>query len=539
MSIEYSGGISGDIFDNNQAQVLVPKTDLLPDGHRLWGNAMGSAVSNSHVRQRLLIHVVAYQAESTLKDVLGRVPLSVLEHLDVEILVVDDSSQDETFSIGREYAAAHPEMPLTVLRNEYNQGYGGNQKIGYTYASEKGFDFVALIHGDGQYAPEELERLLEPLLHHTADAVLGSRMIRPRDALKGGMPLYKYVGNKVLTRTQNALLRQNLSEYHSGYRIYRVSALDNIHYRLNTNDFHFDTQIILQLMNSGAKIVELPIPTYYGDEISRVNGLRYALDVFRDTTSAFFHGLGLWQQRRFDPIRRNTSRYRSKLTFTSPHSLAVAATCEGSRVIDLGSGPGDIANALQAKGCAVAVVDLEKPEAVPSGIDVVVQDLNDDLLFNSDGFDTILMLDVIEHLADPEDFLDRLRDQFSHESKTLIMSTPNIAFVSQRLSLLLGQFNYGETGILDRTHTRLFTFRTLKHLLRDAGFDVTTVRGVPAPVPLVVPGRLGHVLLRVNELLIKVSKTLFAFQIFVVAESSPSVEFLVADAERGKQQIEE
>jgi 2-polyprenyl-3-methyl-5-hydroxy-6-metoxy-1,4-benzoquinol methylase len=225
------------------------------------------------------------------------------------------------------------------------------------------------------------------------------------------------------------------------------------------------------------------------------------------------------------------------LAFTSPHSLAIAATRDGSRVIDLGSGPGEIASALQAKGCAVTVVDLEVPDAVPPGIDVVIQDLNDDLLFNSDAFDTILMLDVIEHLADPEEFLDRLRDQFGHEPKTLIMSTPNIAFLSQRLSLLLGQFNYGETGILDRTHTRLFTFRTLKHLLRDAGFDIKSVQGVPAPVPLVVPGRLGHALLRLNELLIKLSKTLFAFQILVVAESSPSVEFLVADAKRGKQQI--
>jgi glycosyltransferase involved in cell wall biosynthesis len=502
------------------------------------GHTMESSASNREVRPRLLIHVVAYQAEATLKDVLDRVPLSVLEHLDVEILVVDDSSPDQTFSIGREYAAAHPEMPLTVLRNEYNQGYGGNQKIGYSYASQHGFDFVALIHGDGQYAPEELGRLLKPLLDDDADAVFGSRMIEPRGAIRGGMPLYKYLGNKILTRIQNALLRRDLSEYHSGYRIFRVVTLDNIHYKLNTNDFHFDTQIILQLMSSGARIVELPIPTYYGDEISRVNGMRYAWDVVRDTRSAFFHGLGLWQQRRLDPIRRTSARYRSKLTFTSPHSLAIAATPTGSRVVDLGSGPGEIAHALQAKGCELTVVDLEEPEAVPVGIDVVVQDLNDDLQFSSDGFDTILMLDVIEHLADPEDFLDRLRSQFRHEPKTLILSTPNIAFVSQRLSLLMGQFNYGETGILDRTHTRLFTFRSLKHLLRDAGFDMTTVRGVPAPVPLVLPGRLGHVLLRVNELLIKVSKTLFSFQIFIVAKSSPSVEFLVADAKQSHRHIE-
>lgn len=479
---------------------------------------------------RLLIFVVAYEAESTLKDVLDRVPRTVLASMDVEVLIVDDSSRDRTFEIGREYAAAHPEIPLTVLRNEYNQGYGGNQKVGYAYAADRGFDFVALIHGDGQYAPEELGRLLEPLVEGRADAVFGSRMIRPSAALAGGMPLYKFVGNRILTFVQNTLLRRSLSEYHSGYRIYRVSALERLHYRLNTNDFHFDTQIILQLMNSGARIVELPIPTYYGDEISRVNGLRYAGNVVLDTAANVFHRFGFWQQRRLDPAVEAGSPYRSKLGFTSPHSLAVDAVESGTAVFDLGAGPGDVATALAAKGCRVTVVDVVEPETTPEGIEVVIQDLNGPLVFDVSGADTILMLDVIEHLTDPEDFLERLRGQFGHEPKTFVLSTPNIAFAIQRISLLFGQFNYGRTGILDRTHTRLFTFRTLRHLLRDAGFEVEVIRGVPAPFPLVAGGLVGRILLRVNEALIRVSKTLFSFQIFVVARSTPSVEFLVRDA---------
>jgi hypothetical protein len=125
-----------------------------------------------------------------------------------------------------------------------------------------------------------------------------------------------------------------------------------------------------------------------------------------------------------------------------------------------------------------------------------------------------------------------LRLQFDHEPITLVLSTPNIAFAIQRLSLLLGQFNYGRTGILDRTHTRLFTFRTLRHLLRDAGFRIRVMRGVPAPFPLVAGDRVGGVLLRLNEILIRLSKTLFSFQIFVVAESTPSVLYLVDDAKR-------
>jgi len=490
----------------------------------------GSVTVASTTRSRLLVFIVAYQAEATLKDVLDRIPLGLSDGVEIEVLVVDDASQDRTFDIGREYSVAHPEMPLTVLCNRYNQGYGGNQKIGYAYAAANGFDFVALVHGDGQYAPEVLPELLQPLLDGKADAVFGSRMLEPGSARAGGMPRYKWIGNKILTRMQNVLLRSKMSEFHSGYRLYRVSALEEVHYELNTNDFHFDTQIILQLMNSGSRIVELPIPTYYGDEISRVNGIRYARDVMTNTVANLFHELGLFQQRRLDPVVEKTSPYRSKLGFASPHSFAVAAVLANSRVIDLGAGPGDVAEALVAKGCDVTVVDMETPQSDTANIDVIIQDLNDPLEFDTSTYDTIMMLDVIEHLADPEDFLDRLRSQFNDTPKTLILSTPNIAFVAQRLSLLFGQFNYGRTGILDRTHTRLFTFRTLKHLLRDAGFELKTVRGLPAPYPLVAGSRLGLWLIRINNGLIRLSKTLFSFQIFVVAESTPDVHFLVESA---------
>lgn len=489
-------------------------------------------------QERLLIFVVAYEAEATLKDVLDRVPRQVLDDFVVEILIVDDASDDRTFDIGNEYAAAHPELPLTVLRNTYNQGYGGNQKIGYAYASLHEFDMVALLHGDGQYAPEELGNLIAPIRGGDADAVFGSRMMTSGGALEGGMPLYKYVGNRVLTTIQNTMLRRDLTEYHSGYRVYRVAALDQIHYQLNANGFHFDTQIILQLMNNGARIVEVPIPTYYGDEISRVNGLRYAWDVVANTFANFMHGLGLFQQRRLDPAVNKQSPYRSKLGFTSPHSLAVDAVVPGSDVIDLGAGPGDVAVALSDKECEVTVVDAIQPEGDVGDVTVIVQDLNDPLEFSVETHDTIIMLDVIEHLSDPEDFLVRLREQFGHEPKTLILSTPNIAFGVQRLSLLFGQFNYGRTGILDRTHTRLFTFRTLRHLLRDAGFTIHVMRGVPAPFPLVAGDRIGGSLIRFNELLIRISKSLFSFQIFVVAESTPSVEYLVSSAKQSSRGIE-
>jgi glycosyltransferase involved in cell wall biosynthesis len=483
-------------------------------------------------RPKVLIFVIAYYAEATLKSVLERIPAVVFEQYDCHVLVVDDASDDRTFAIGREYQRSHPSIPMTVLRNEYNQGYGGNQKVGYTYAIAERFDFVAMVHGDGQYAPEELPRLLEPLRRGEADAVFGSRMMDRFGALKGGMPLYKYLGNKILTTTQNAMLGTRLSEFHSGYRIYSVRTLEQIPYRLNSNDFHFDTEIIIQLLNARARIVELPIPTYYGDEICRVNGMKYAKDVLVATLQNVAHRSGLLYQRRFDPLTETNVRYGMKLGYASSHTYALEAVPSRAKVLDIGAGPGGLARELRRKGCDVTVVDQHAPGVPTHDVKVVTQDLDQPPAFDTRPYEYLLMLDIIEHLHDPEQFLERLRAQFAHEPKKVILTTPNVAFVVQRLMLLAGQFNYGREGVLDRTHTRLFTFRTLHHLLRDAGFRIKVVKGVPAPFPKVLgDGLLGRAALAANLALIRVSKTLFSYQIYVEAEGTPSVEFLVQDAE--------
>jgi glycosyltransferase involved in cell wall biosynthesis len=488
-------------------------------------------MSNHSQKPRLLIFVIAYYAESTLRWVLERIPASLFEEYDCEILVVDDASEDRTFSIGREYKDKHPDIRMTVLRNDYNQGYGGNQKVGYLYAITGKFDFVAMVHGDGQYAPEELPRLVAPLREGRADAVFGSRMMERFGALKGGMPLYKYVGNKILTRVQNAMLGTRLSEFHSGYRIYSVKALERIPFRLNSNDFHFDTEIIIQFFNAKLRIEELPIPTYYGDEICRVNGMKYAKDVMVATVQNVFHRSGLLYQRRFDPVSEGNQHYDLKLGYASSHTWALDAVPPGAKVMDIGGGPGGIARHLADKGCDTAVVDQHEPTVRDPRIDVHVQDLDEPLGFDVRGYDHLLLLDVIEHLKDPEDFLERLRGQFGHVPQKLVLTTPNVAFVVQRLMLLAGQFNYGKAGILDRAHTRLFTFRSIRHLLRDSGFRIKAIRGVPAPFPKVLgEGLLGMTALNTNLALIRLSKTLFSYQIYIEAETTPAVEFVLRDA---------
>jgi len=384
-------------------------------------------------KPRLLIFVIAYYAESTLASVLERIPKSVFEEFDCEVLIVDDASEDKTFEIGHEYRSAHPEIPMVVLRNTLNQGYGGNQKVGYTYALAKGFDFVAMLHGDGQYAPEELPRLMQPLVAGQADAVFGSRMMETFGALRGGMPLYKYAGNKILTGLQNALLGTKLSEFHSGYRIYSTRALKRVPFRLNSNEFHFDTEIIIQLLNARQRIVELPIPTYYGDEICRVNGMKYAKDVLLAVAKNTVHRSGLLYQRRFDPHTGDNSHYALKLGYPSSHSYALAAVPSGARVLDIGAGPGGVARELDKKGCEVTVVD-QYPAMAPDHVEFISQNLDDPPRFDPKRYDYLLMLDIIEHLRDPEQFLDQVRAKLDYKPRTLILTTPNVAFLAQRFS---------------------------------------------------------------------------------------------------------
>jgi glycosyltransferase involved in cell wall biosynthesis/2-polyprenyl-3-methyl-5-hydroxy-6-metoxy-1,4-benzoquinol methylase len=488
-------------------------------------------------RPRLLILIVAYNAEKNIGTVLARVPHRLAEEYHVEILVLDDSSQDQTFEKSREVqqAGAMP-FPLHVLFNPVNQGYGGNQKIGYHFAIERGFDFVVLLHGDGQYAPECLPELVRPLRDGAADAVFGSRMLERGGALRGGMPLYKFVGNRILSGFQNRLLGASLSEFHSGYRVYSVAALKKIPFQLNTNDFHFDTEIIIQLLLGGMRIKELPIPTYYGDEICRVNGLKYAWDVTKAVMVARSQQLGLFYDRRFDcePAARGNAHYEPKLDYASPHTAAFELIPTGARVLDLGCAGGYVGAMLRArKDCRVTGVD-RFPLAPGVELDkFVLHDLNDGppaLHFGD--YDYVLLLDVIEHLSSPENFIERLREALKLAPQTkLLASTANIGFFINRLMLLVGQFNYGKRGILDLTHTRLFTFESFRRLFEQGGFRVREVRGIPGPFALVFGrGALGRAVMAANAALVAVARGLFSYQMFFVVEPLPSLEYLLQTA---------
>ena len=475
--------------------------------------------------KRLLIFIVAYNAESTIEKVLTRIPKSL--HSDqVEVLIIDDSSQDETFRNGLRYQQKQSDFRITVLRTPANQGYGGNQKLGYRYAIDHGFDIVALVHGDGQYAPEELPTLLDPLLRNETDAVFGSRMIDKKAARRGGMPLYKWIGNQVLTAIQNAILKTRLSEFHSGYRLYSTTALAQIPFEKNTNDFHFDTEIIIQFVLKKLRITELQIPTFYGDEICHVNGLRYAWNIIRSTSKARLCGIQLFYDRKFD-VDARPAAHSDKLGFPSSQTFAVKACIPGRYVLQLGIGHGNVAAELEKKLCHVTAIDFaaselsEKRTALPfASKPTVPADIS--------RYHQILLMDLIEHVHDPENFMDELRRKAMGRRPEVIITAANVAFFVTRIMLALGQFNYSRKGILGIGHRRLFTFKTLRSLLEQAGYEVMEERGIPAPFPLALgQNRWSRVLVRINQVLLLISKRLFAYQICIRARPLPDARHLL------------
>ena len=347
--------------------------------------------------------VVAYNAASTLARVLDRIPRDFVHRIS-EVLVSDDSISNPLPGRVR-YGHHRADLPLTVVQQSQNLGYGGNQKAGYRWAIEHDLDIVVLLHGDGQYAPELLPQMVEPLELDKCDAVFGSRMLEAGAARAGGMPLYKYLGNRILTAFENGAAGASLSEWHSGYRAYSVEALKQIPFESNSDGFDFDTQIILQLLESGKRIVEIPIPTFYGDEICYVNGMKYAKDVTRHVVKYRAHKMGFGS----GESAFASDAYELKLSPDSSHGRLVSWMSGRSpaRVLDLGCSDGKVAAELRSFGHRVTGVDNEELPGVRDRMDqFVLADLEQGIPTEvGDGYDVVLAADVLEHVRDPGSLL--------------------------------------------------------------------------------------------------------------------------------------
>ncbi len=465
--------------------------------------------------KRIGILVVAYNAATTLHKVLDRIPEEIRPDIE-EVIVSDDHSDDSTYLVGLGYQQIS-DLPITLIRQPANLGYGGNQKAGYDLAIEHGLDIVVMLHGDGQYAPESLPEIVAPLLAGEADAVFGSRTMIKGAARKGGMPLYKFVGNRILSKMENATLGTDLSEFHSGYRAYSVSALKQIPFERNSNGFNFDTQIIIQLHDAGMRIAEVPIPTYYGDEICYVDGLGYAKDVTKDVVAYRLQKAGFGDGSRI----ALSEEYQLKPSEDSSHGRisTLLKHRPPSRILDLGCSSGLLSERLRDIGHEVTGVDVVELAGVDDRTDQFFRaDLNEGIPSEvGSGFDIVLAADVLEHLVNPGALMSQVREVISDDGVALFC-VPNIAHWYPRFRSTLGMFDYDQRGILDSTHLRFFTRRSIRKLVERQGFSVRRIEPVGLPLDaLGMEGTKAKMLRLVDRLLLDLWPTMFGYQFIVEA----------------------
>ena len=478
------------------------------------------------MKQKVGVLVVAYNAASTLVHVLDRIPPDLRSEIH-EVLVGDDHSQDATYNIGLGYQET-TDLPLTVVRHPKNLGYGGNQKWGYQYAIDHGWDVVVLLHGDGQYAPEQMRAVIQPILDGEAEAVLGSRLLRKGEARRGGMPLYKIVGNRILTTMQNAVVGTELSEWHSGYRAYDVKTLARLPFERASDGFDFDTEIIVQLHESSLRIVEVPIPTYYGDEVCYVDGVRYAKDITRHVLRYRAHKMGFGSG---ELAFAAPAAYDLKTDEASSHGRLRSwmELRPASRVLDLGCSDGQLGECLTEQGHVVVGVDFEEHKLVRERLFEFHQaDLDHGIPEGVGGdYDVVLMADVLEHVRQPEQLLADARARL-RPGGSVMVSVPNFGHWYPRARVALGRFDYDVRGILDQGHLRFFTRKSFQALLDRGGWAVRHSEVVGLPLEVLDRGASGskpsaarRLLARADRAGVVARPQLFGYQLLYELEPAP------------------
>jgi len=234
---------------------------------------------------KVVIVMPAYNTEKTLEKTFLDIPQGCYD----KIILVDDASKDRTVEVANQ-------LGLKVVRHEKNKGYGGNQKTCYTEALRDGADIVVMLHPDYQYDSRLIPHLVGFIKDEICDVMLGNRIRTRQEALEGGMPLYKYISNRILTIIENIVLGQNLSEYHTGFRAYSRKVLETIPYDLNSDNFAFDSEFLIQAVNFDFKIGEVPVPVRYFGEASSIdffNSTVYGLKILTTLIKYILHKIGI------------------------------------------------------------------------------------------------------------------------------------------------------------------------------------------------------------------------------------------------------
>jgi glycosyltransferase involved in cell wall biosynthesis len=254
--------------------------------------AMLSAIESEHTaRERTVVIMPAYNAEATLERTVADLPIDFID----DVLLVDDCSRDRTVEVARS-------LGLHVIQHKQNGGYGANQKTCYRAALDSGADYVVMIHPDYQYDSRVTRAAVDFLKLGICEVILGSRIRTRREAIAGGMPVWKYLANRVLTTVENMALGQNLADFHSGFRAYTRRVLETIPFEKNSNDFVFDSQFLAQAVHFGFRIGDVPVPVRYFDEASSINfrrSVKYGLSTLGVLGEFYLHRCRLRRSARF------------------------------------------------------------------------------------------------------------------------------------------------------------------------------------------------------------------------------------------------
>jgi 2-polyprenyl-3-methyl-5-hydroxy-6-metoxy-1,4-benzoquinol methylase len=434
---------------------------------------------------RVLVLITSHRDRLNADDISSRLPAGLTKSNSIEI-----------------FAAGHP------------QGTGANQKVGFRYALEKGFDAVAVVPINRLGALKHLDGMLSALeANNGIDGVLGAPYSGPVSG--------------ILSLLQNVLAGTCLKGWHSGIRLYRTRLFKEIAFDLNASDETFDAEVLLQMLYHGHafKIVRLPMMQGCPSAVwkSFKAALKYRLQKYH-----------LFYDVRYHPeVLANTpaavpSVYKEKPESQSPYTIVASdekLVPSGARVLDVGCAAGYLGGRLSSsRNCRVTGIDMLPKERVRDGMEAYYQlDVEADrsrflTIVREGNFDVVLALDIVEHMANPELFLWSLSKAAAGKPFKLIVSTGNVAFITVRLMLLLGHFNYGQKGILDVTHKRLFSYHTFKNLLEQTGFNVLEERYCPLPfAELGLPKGLAKFLEGINLLLIKLRPRLFSYQVMFAA----------------------
>jgi SAM-dependent methyltransferase len=447
-----------------------------------------------------------------IRKTVERIPESLDEWLD-EVVVMLDSPSHQLASAPDDRVGTR-NFEVRFHRPPRDSGYGAARKAAFEYALLKRVDFAIVMRGDASHPPERLPELIRATLADPSRLLLATRTSRPAPSLHG-------VAHRLATFFQNRVLGLRLRDYHTSFRVYPTQALERIPFQLDSNESHFDAEILVQFRALGVSIREERIVDGRGGDGTGSDELSHGLASCATAVGYRLHQFHLTRDGRF--LVDHDVHYTLKLSETSSHMQIVSAIRPDSQVLDLGCSQGLLARPLQQKNVRVTGVDVGPGDRLARELAQYHQrDLEEPLDIPAERvFDYVVCADVIEHLRRRTQLLRSARRYLKQDGR-LIISTPNVALWFYRLSLLAGRFEYGPRGVLDETHVHLYTGATFRREVEKAGFQVLRQRVTALPFEVVFEStgrsRFVRYLASSYHWLARLWPSMFAYQFVLEAE---------------------